>query len=114
MAVPKKVLKLVQARDSHCWHCGVEEDLVPHHRINRGMGGSKLLDTPDNLMMVCARWNGDMESNAELAATARGWGHKLPVWESLEHPVFDRTDFRWYFLLPDGGKVLSTWSDQPF
>jgi hypothetical protein len=54
MAVPKKVLKQVQERDSHCWHCGVEEDLVPHHRKNRGMGGSKLLDTPDNLMMVCA------------------------------------------------------------
>jgi len=60
MAVPKKVLKLVQARDSHCYHCGLEEDLVPHHRINRGMGGSKLLDTPDNLMMVCARWNGTL------------------------------------------------------
>ena len=28
------------------------------------MGGSKLLDTPDNLMMVCAVWNGAMESNA--------------------------------------------------
>ena len=114
MAVAKKVLKLVQARDQHCWHCGLEEDLVPHHRINRGMGGSKLLDTPDNLMMVCARWNGDMESNAELAATARGWAHKLPVWEKLEHPVFDRMSFQWYFLLPDGSKVLSDWKDQPF
>ena len=114
MAVPKKILKLVQARDSACWHCGAEDDLVPHHRINRGMGGSKLLDTPDNLMMVCARWNGDMEANAELAATARGWGHKLPVWESLEHPVFDRVSFTWFFVLPDGGKVVSTWNDQPF
>ena len=113
MAVPKKVLKLVQARDQHCWHCGVEDDLVPHHRINRGMGGSKLLDTPDNLMMVCARWNGDMESNAELAATARGWGHKLPVWESLEYPVFDRMG-GWWYLLPDGTKVESHWKDQAF
>ena len=114
MAVPKKVLKLVQARDGACWHCGAEDDLVPHHRKNRGMGGSKLLDTPDNLMMVCARWNGDMESNAELAATARGWGHKLPVWESLEHPVFDRVSFGWFFLTQEGAKVLSTWNDQPF
>ena len=113
MAVPKKVLKLVQARDSHCYHCGLEEDLVPHHRINRGMGGSKLLDTPDNLMMVCSRWNGDMESNAELAASARGWGHKLPVWESLEHPVFDRMG-GWWYLLPDGTKVESHWKDQAF
>ena len=114
MAVPKKVLKLVKTRDQHCWHCGVEEDLVPHHRKNRGMGGSKLLDTPDNLMMICSSWNGLMESDAGLAASARGWGHKLPVWERLEMPVFDCTVFKWYFLLPDGGKVLSTWSDQPF
>jgi hypothetical protein len=114
MAVPKKILKLVQARDPYCWHCGVEEDLVPHHRKNRGMGGSKLLDTPDNLMMVCSLWNGLMESNAANAASARGWGHKLPVWETLELPVFDCTVARWYFLLPDGGRVLSTWDDQPF
>jgi hypothetical protein len=114
MAVPKKILKLVQARDSACWHCGAEDDLVPHHRKNRGMGGSKLLDTPDNLLLVCSRWNGDMESDAELAATARGWGHKLPVWESLEHPVFDRVSFTWWFLLPDGTKLRSDWNDQPF
>ena len=87
---------------------------MPHHRKNRGMGGSKLLDTPDNLMMICSSWNGLMESDAGLAASARGWGHKLPVWERLEMPVFDCTVFKWYFLLPDGGKVLSTWSDQPF
>lgn len=113
MAVPKKVLKLVQARDSHCYHCGVEEDLVHHHRINRGMGGSKLLDTPDNLMMVCSLYNGQMESNWQVAASARGWNHKLPVWESLELPVFDRMG-GWWYLLPDGTKVESHWKDQAF
>jgi hypothetical protein len=55
-----------------------------------------------------------MESDAEMASTARGWNHKLPVWESLEHPVFDRSEFRWYFLSPDGGKVESHWKDQAF
>jgi len=113
MAIPKKVLKLVQGRDSHCWHCGVEDDLVPHHRKNRGMGGSKLLDTPDNLMMVCARWNGLMESNAKDASAATGWGHKVPAWGDTAHPVFDRLG-GWWFLLPDGSRVLSEWSDQPF
>jgi hypothetical protein len=108
MAVPKKILKLVQERDDYCWHCGREDDLVPHHRINRGMGGSKLLDIPDNLMMVCALWNGDMESNARVGAMARGWGHKLSVWESPEMPVFDSFAFRWYFLHPDGTKVVVT------
>lgn len=106
MAIPKKVLKLVQERDTHCWHCGREDDLVPHHRINRGMGGSKLLDTPDNLMMVCALWNGSIESVAKDASDARGWGHKLAVWESLDKPVFDRGVFRWFLLLDDGSKVV--------
>lgn len=114
MAIPKKVLKLVQARDEHCWHCGTTEDLVPHHRINRGMGGSKLLDTPDNLLMICALWNGLMESSAVDAASARGWGHKLAVWEQLDTFVFDRAVFEWFVLLPDGGKFVVTLNDRSF
>lgn len=105
MAIPKKILKIVQDRDQHCWHCGVEEDLVPHHRINRGMGGSKLLDTPDNLMMICALWNGLVESDADSARVARGWGHKLAVWEDTAKPVFDRGSFRWWILSADGTRV---------
>lgn len=108
MAVPKKILKIVQERDDYCWHCGREDDLVPHHRINRGMGGSKLLDIPENLMMICAEWNGAMESNARVGAKARGWGHKLSVWESPEMLVFDCFAFRWYLLQSDGTKVVVT------
>jgi len=106
MAIPKKVLKLVQARDPHCVHCGIEDDLVPHHRINRGMGGSKLLDTPDNLLMVCARYNGEMESDHRVQANARGWGHKLSTWQTLDTPVFDNITFQWWILAPDGTRVL--------
>lgn len=106
MAIPKKVVKLVQARDEYCLHCGQKEDLVPHHRINRGMGGSKLLDTPDNLMMVCGRYNGDMESVIRVQSSARGWGHKLSVWQSTEMPVFDCVAFRWWFLHSDGSKTM--------
>jgi len=107
MAVPKKILKVVQERDSHCWHCGREDDLVPHHRINRGMGGSKKLDIAENLLMVCAFWNGGMESNPNAGAKARGWGHKRSVWESLEFPVFDCFAFRWYLIRLDGSKVIA-------
>jgi hypothetical protein len=32
----------------------------------------------------------------------------------LELPVFDRVTHGWYFLTAEGGRVLSTWSDQPF
>jgi hypothetical protein len=87
MALPKKTLELLRKRDTHCYHCGQWEDLVPHHRINRGMGGSKLLDTPDNLMMVCCAYNMAMESSAVIAAQARAWNHKLPTWESTDWPV---------------------------
>ena len=110
MAIPKKILKLVQERDAHCWHCGSEVDLVPHHRTNRGMGGSKLLDTPDNLMMVCAVYNGLMESDFRTAALARGWGHKLAVWEDTARPVFDVVG-GWWILGADGSRVRLQRSD---
>jgi len=113
MAIPKKVLRLVQARDQHCFHCGQTEDLVPHHRINRGMGGSKLLDTPDNLMMVCSLYNGAMESDHHWAKAARAWGHKLAVWEDTIKPAFDVAG-GWWVLFPDGTKVESVWKDAPF
>ena len=104
MAIPVKVRKLVEARDDSCWHCGSEIDLVPHHRINRGMGGSKLLDTPDNLMMVCAVYKGLMESDVRVQSQARGWGHKLAVWESTDRPVFHVTS-GWWILGVDGSRV---------
>jgi hypothetical protein len=113
MAIPKKVLKLVQQRDDHCWHCGVEEDLVPHHVKNRGMGGSKLLDTPDNLLMVCALYNGAMESDLTVARQARAWNHKLPIWEKEKLPAFDVAG-GWWYLEPDGSKTRSTWNDSAF
>jgi len=57
--------------------------------------------------MVCAFWNGEMESNPNAGAKARGWGHKRSVWESLEFPVFDCFAFRWYLIRPDGSKVIA-------
>lgn len=103
MAIPKKVLKALQERDLHCAHCGRTEDLVPHHRKNRGMGGSKLLDTLDNLMMVCPIYNNMMESDPKTAQLARGWKHKLPVWDDTAQPVFDVAG-GWWYLDPEGGK----------
>ena len=104
MALHKKTRAAILARDPHCYHCGQTEDLTVHHRKNRGMGGSKLLDTPDNLMAVCSRYNGEMESVSGVAALARQWGHKLPVWESTGWPVFDVAG-GWWFLLEDGSRV---------
>jgi 5-methylcytosine-specific restriction endonuclease McrA len=111
--VKESIRKLIERRDSACFHCGSSQDLVIHHRRNRGMGGSKLLDTPDNLMTVCSAYNGEMESSPRVAQQARAWNHKLPVWESQNLPVFDRLG-GWWYLHPDGTKELSTWSDAAF
>ena len=69
------------------------------------MGGSKLLDTLDNLMLVCGLYNGAMESDLLVARDARGWGRKLAAWEDTSRPVFDSVGHRWWILLPDGSKV---------
>lgn len=99
-----KLIQQVRRRDEFCWHCGTDQGLVPHHRKNRGAGGSKLLDRIDNLMMICSYWNGMIEADAEAANTAREQGHKLRQWEDLTKPVFDFSSGTWYRLSKDGTK----------
>jgi hypothetical protein len=77
------------------------------------MGGSKLLDTVDNLVMVCARWNQDMESDVTAARQARAWNHKQAVWEKQHLPLFDRMG-GWWYLQADGLKTRATWKDSAF
>lgn len=97
-------MRKLRARDLHCWHCGIDQGLVPHHRRNRQMGGSKLLDGLDNLLLVCSQYNGAMESDPEVAAQARQDGHKLGSWESFARAVFDYADGCWYELDTSGQK----------
>lgn len=100
-------LKKLRARDAYCWHCGEVNDLVPHHRMNRQMGGSKVREERlDNVIMVCALYNGAMESNALVAEEARAWGHKIASWQSFNEAVFDRVQFCWYRLHEDGSKSV--------
>lgn len=42
------------------------EGNVPHHRANRGSGGSKVLDHPANLVLVCSLCNGAAEDAPAL------------------------------------------------
>lgn len=100
----KSLLNGLRDRDSHCWHCGSDIDLVPHHRKNRGMGGRRSLDTIANLILVCSQWNGLMESDWEAAKTARVWKHKLRDTDHFSEPVFDRTVGLWFELGSDGTK----------
>lgn len=78
-----------------------------HHRRNRQMGGSKILDRPDNLLMICAAWNVLIESNAEAANQARDWGHKLSSWDGFDRPVFDKTQMKWFCINEKGDKTVT-------
>jgi hypothetical protein len=106
VSLSKALLKKLQKRDQWCWHCGSTE-LVPHHRKNRQAGGSKLLDRADNIILVCAQYNGLMESDADVAEQARLFGHKLRSWEEFRTAVFDRPTATWYILGEEGEKWTS-------
>lgn len=69
------------------------------------MGGSReRAERLDNLLLVCALYNGAMESDADVAEQARVWGHKLRSWQDFETPVWDYWTGLWYRLDPLGGK----------
>lgn len=92
---------LYLARDLHC-PCGCvgrEDTLVPNHRAGRGMGGSKLLDRPSNVVVMCSSANGFIESDPDWAATARAYGWKLSRWQVPEEvPFYDLATGTWNLL----------------
>ena len=104
MPLSKPMLKKLRERDKWCWHCMSTDDLVPHHRRNRGMGGSKILDRYDNLLLICAEFNGAMESDPDVAAQAKLFGQKLSSWDDFSNPVFDTLNLIWYVLDVAGDK----------
>jgi 5-methylcytosine-specific restriction endonuclease McrA len=98
--IPDKVRKLIFERDGgKCPHCGETEAIGLQHRINRGAGGSKLLDIPANLLTFCNSANAAMESNADFAKTARYNGWKLSRWDDPTGTAFyDATDGMWHLI----------------
>jgi len=104
----KRLRELVWHRDAgRCWHCGTTDDLVIHHRANRGMGGSKFLDRPSNCILICNRFNFLMESDLPAARLARDRGLKIKKSDSPLHIRLVRFDFtewllddrgQWYFM----------------
>lgn len=86
-------------RDQGCLHCGITDAVAPNHRINRGMGGSKRLDVPSNLVVLCSVLNGLIESDSRWASVAREYGWKLESWEKpLEVKVFSIILGEWLLL----------------
>lgn len=92
---------LYLARDLHCV-CGCvgrEDTFVPQHRINRGMGGSKVLDRPANVIVMCSRQNGLIESSPYHADVARDYGWKLSRWGNPElDPFYDLATGTWNLI----------------
>lgn len=89
---PKQFQKYLD-RDGGCIHCGETESVAPHHRLNRGMGGSKVRDVPSNIIVLCSAMNSLLESDAGIATTGRENGWKLrsgqdpkttPVWLPMQ------------------------------
>jgi len=86
-------------RDGGCIHCGETDAIAPHHRANRGMGGSKARDVPSNIIVICSTMNTAMESDAAIAAMAREYGWKLRSYDDPgKTPVFYQTLGLWVVL----------------
>lgn len=99
---PKQFRKFLD-RDGACPHCGDVETAVPNHRINRGMGGSKVLDRPSNIVVICSLLNGLIESDDRWFWLAKEYGWKLSSWQVPEEtPVY--WNGVWYLLDNDFGR----------
>jgi hypothetical protein len=94
------------ARDKHCLHCGLaDETLVPQHRRNRGIGGSKMRSNASNVIVVCSLSNGLFEASQSHSVTAQRYGWKLRAGQDPKTtPVFDAYEGTWYLLDDDWGK----------
>lgn len=94
-------------RDKHCPHCGSTDDtLVPNHRANRGAGGWKAGNLPANIITLCSRMNGLIESDPVEAEKARKFGWKIGRYvEPTEAPVYDMATGDWYLLDNEYGRT---------
>jgi hypothetical protein len=101
----KKEFQKYIDRDRACPHCGTTgPELIPQHRSNRGMGGSKARNRPSNIIAFCSFANGLAESSAGFAAHCRELGWKLYSHQDpAETPV--RLFDGWFLLDDDFGKT---------
>jgi hypothetical protein len=106
-SMTKKEFDKYLQRDRGCWHCGsTGDDLIPHHRLNRGMGSkNSKASEPSNIIVLCSLANGLLESNAKFAELGRKFGWKLRQHETpTEVPIFGHGG--WWLLNDDFTKDL--------
>lgn len=106
---PKQFARYLD-RDGGCIHCGDLEAVAPHHRANRGHGGSKRLDRPSNIIVLCSVINGLMESDARIAQLGRDCGWKISRYdEPADIPVYYPRLNAWLRLDDDYGlEIIDT------
>jgi hypothetical protein len=107
LGMNKKQFEKYLERDRGCWHCGsTGDDLIPHHRLNRGMGSKNhLANQPSNIIALCAEANSLLESNAAFARLGRKLGWKLRNYENPpEVAIFGHGG--WWLLNDDFTKDL--------
>ncbi|MHC6175429.1 hypothetical protein [Glutamicibacter sp. X7] len=111
----RKTFTKYLTRDKQCvCGCNSTDTLVPQHRANRGMGGSPALDRPANVIVMCARLNGLIESDPRHAAIARRYGWKLERWQTPEEtPVYYVSESLWFTIDNDfNRKEHSPWREK--
>ena len=70
------------------------------------MGGSKLLDRPSNVIVLCSAMNTLIESDARVAERARANGWKLSRWQTPEdEPFLDLATGEWNLIDNDYNRV---------
>lgn len=108
----KKEFEKYRDRDKSCPHCGTTgPELIPQHRANRGMGGSKSRNRPSNIIAFCSLGNVLMESNATFASLARSYGWKILSYQDpSKTPV--RLSDGWYLLDDNFGKARTAEPEQ--
>jgi hypothetical protein len=109
--IPREVRELVDGRDGgRCQRCGTyTSNRSRHHRKSKGMGGSKLFDTPQNIVTLCGSGttgcHGWVESNRDEAYDL-GWlvrrnGRQDPA------DVHINTYWGWGLFTADGRFLLT-------
>lgn len=103
---PKQFKPFIMRDFNRCPHCCDDTTLVPQHRINRGMGGSKERNKPSNIIVFCSWANNMAESSSWFAAECREKGWKLESWQNpAEEPFFDECDGFWYRIDDNFGRT---------
>jgi hypothetical protein len=102
--VTAKTRSMVYDRDgSRCPSCGFTSPLSIQHRINRGMGGSKLRDNLANLLTMCIGCNTALEADASFRTSGLHMGWKLNSWDDEARvPVYFQYAREWRLLTDDG------------